>query len=220
MTFDRPAINILGASVGVDHCAWKTPVTRWRQHRRHWAPTLFGARRPINSSTYLSPNIVNDNRQQRHYWCVIHPIYSHPFFIPTKKDTQLTQDEFINLSFQLVRLPAEFAHPNPELKFGKWSLPFPIESNVMAKASNPFPELVRSHGGVCIFPGILWQLVRNKVYEEYAVHAHLAWCQTCLIVLSENSRSFALKSNWVPLLPISWDFYQTRVKYTVSQKKD
>ena len=89
----------------------------------------------------------------------------------------------------------------------------------MAKASNPFPELVRSHGGVCIFPGILWQLVRNKVYEEYAVHAHLAWCQTCLIVLSENSRSFALKSNWVPLLPISWDFYQTRVKYTVSQKR-
>ena len=66
-----------------------------------------------------------------------------------------TPDEFINLSFQLVRLPAEFAHPNPELKFGKCSLPFPIESNVMAKASNPFPELVRSHGGVCIFPGIL-----------------------------------------------------------------
>ena len=50
-----------------------------------------------------------------------------------------TPDEFINLSFQLVRLPAEF----------------PIESNAMAKASNPFPKLVRSHGGVCIFPGIL-----------------------------------------------------------------
>ena len=87
MTFDRPAINILGASVGVDHCAWKTPVTRWRQHRRHWAPTLFGARRPINSSTYLSPNIVNDNRQPRHYWCVIHLIYS-PSILSTNKKRQ------------------------------------------------------------------------------------------------------------------------------------
>ena len=122
MTFDRPAINILGASVGVDHCAWKTPVTRWRQHRRHWAPTLFGARRPINSSTYLSPNIVNDNRQQRHYWCVIHLIFS-PSFLPTNKERHPLHTRWNHQPiFSTCKITSWICPPKPRVEIRRWLL--------------------------------------------------------------------------------------------------